>query len=42
MNCQVKTLRAAKETGNDIVAEVKNSQEILLSDCIKTSEIGVK
>ena len=38
MHCQEKTLKAAKETGNDAIVQVKANQKILLNDCEKTAE----
>jgi len=35
VNCQEKTLRAAKATGNEVVVQVKANQPTLLSDCQK-------
>jgi predicted transposase YbfD/YdcC len=33
MNCQAKTLQAAKDTGNDVIVQVKENQPTLLHDC---------
>ncbi len=38
MHCQEKTLKTAKETGNDVIVQVKGNQKTLLNDCIKTTE----
>ena len=38
INCQEKTLEAAKETGNDVVVQVKENQKTLYNDCKTTSE----
>lgn len=38
INCQVKTLEAAKETGNDAIVQVKGNQKTLLNDCQITAE----
>lgn len=38
MHCQNKTLKAAKETGNNAIVQVKGNQKTLLNDCVKTSE----
>ena len=38
MNCQEKTLEAAKETNNDVIVQVKGNQKTLLHDCISASE----
>jgi predicted transposase YbfD/YdcC len=38
INCQKKTLEAAKETGNDVIVQVKGNQKTLLNDCKATSE----
>ena len=38
INCQEKTLEAAKETNNDVIVQVKGNQKILLHDCIPASE----
>lgn len=39
MNCQEKTLKAAKESNNDVIVCVKGNQKILLSDCKDTCEL---
>lgn len=33
LHCQEKTLKAAAETGNDVIAQVKKNQKTLLNDC---------
>lgn len=33
LHCQEKTLRAAVETGNDVIVQVKENQKALLNDC---------
>jgi len=33
INCQEKTLEAAKETGNDVIVQVKGNQKTLFEDC---------
>lgn len=33
INCQTKTLKVAKETGNDVIVQVKGNQKTLLEDC---------
>lgn len=38
LNCQTKTLEAAKETGNDAIVQVKGNQKTLLNDCQITAE----
>ena len=38
INCQEKTLEAAKATGNEIVVQVKDNQPTLLHDCQQTAE----
>lgn len=38
MNCQEKTLGVAKETGNDVVVQVKENQKTLYHDCQTTAE----
>ena len=38
LNCQKKTLEAAKETGNDVVVQVKENQKTLYTDCQTTAE----
>ncbi len=38
LNCQEKTLRTAKETGNDVIAQVKGNQKTLLNDCKTIAE----
>lgn len=38
MHCQEKTLKAAKESGNDAIIQVKANQKTLLNDCEKTAE----
>jgi predicted transposase YbfD/YdcC len=38
INCQEKTLEAAKETGNDVVVQVKENQKTLYHDCRTTAE----
>ena len=38
INCQTKTLAAAKETGNDVIVQVKGNQKTLLNDCQATAE----
>lgn len=38
INCQEKTLAAARETNNDVIVQVKGNQKTLLNDCISTSE----
>lgn len=37
INCQVKTLEAAKETGNDVIVQVKGNQKTLFNDCGTTA-----
>jgi len=39
MNCQKKTLEAAKETNNDVIVQVKENQKTLLNDCKTTAEM---
>jgi predicted transposase YbfD/YdcC len=38
MHCREKTLKTAKESGNEAIVQVKGNQKTLLNDCIKTSE----
>jgi predicted transposase YbfD/YdcC len=38
LHCQTKTLQVAKETGNEVIVQVKANQATLLRDCITTSE----
>ncbi len=38
INCQEKTLEAAKETNNDVIVQVKGNQKTLLNDCIAAGE----
>ena len=38
INCQEKTLEVAKETGNDIIVQVKGNQKTLFNDCQTTAE----
>jgi predicted transposase YbfD/YdcC len=38
INCQEKTLEAAKETGNDAIVQVKENQKTLYNDCRVTAE----
>jgi len=38
INCQEKTLEAVKETGNDVVVQVKENQKTLYNDCRATAE----
>jgi len=38
MNCQEKTLQAAKDTGNEVIVQVKENQPTLLQDCRVTAE----
>lgn len=38
MNCQEKTLEAAKATGNEVIVQVKENQKTLLHDCQVTAE----
>jgi predicted transposase YbfD/YdcC len=38
INCQDKTLEAAKATNNDVIVQVKGNQKTLLKDCISVSE----
>jgi predicted transposase YbfD/YdcC len=33
LHCQEKTLQTAKETGNDVIVQVKGNQKTLLNDC---------
>lgn len=33
INCQEKTLEVAKETGNDVIVQVKGNQKTLFNDC---------
>jgi len=39
INCQEKTLKAAKESKNDVIVCVKGNQKILLNNCIDTCEL---
>lgn len=39
INCQEKTLEAAKETGNDVIVQVKENQKTLYHDCQTTAEM---
>jgi len=38
INCQTKTLAAAKASGNDVIVQVKENQKTLLRDCKTTAE----
>jgi predicted transposase YbfD/YdcC len=38
INCQEKTLEAAKETNNDVIVQVKENQKTLFNDCQTTAE----
>ena len=38
INCQEKTLKAAKRTGNDVIVQVKKNQKTLFNDCQTTAE----
>jgi predicted transposase YbfD/YdcC len=38
LNCQEKTLKVAKETGNDVIVQVKENQKTLFHDCQTTTE----
>ena len=38
INCQEKTLKAAKDTGNDVIVQVKENQKTLFNDCQTTAE----
>ena len=38
INCQEKTLETAKETGNDVIVQVKENQKTLCNDCKATAE----
>jgi predicted transposase YbfD/YdcC len=38
INCQEKTLQVAKETGNDVVVQVKKNQKTLYNDCRTIAE----
>jgi predicted transposase YbfD/YdcC len=38
INCQEKTLETAKETGNDVIVQVKENQKTLCNDCKTTAE----
>ena len=38
INCQEKTLIAAKDTGNDVIVQVKENQKTLFNDCQRTAE----
>jgi len=38
INCQEKTLEAAKETGNDVIVQVKENQKTLYYNCQTTAE----
>jgi predicted transposase YbfD/YdcC len=39
INCQEKTLAAAKETGNDVIVQVKENQKTLYQDCLTTADL---
>ncbi len=39
INCQEKTLKAAKENNNDVIVCVKGNQKILLDDCRDTCDL---
>jgi len=39
LNCQEKTLKAAKENNNDVIVCVKGNQKELLSNCLDTNEL---
>ena len=39
INCQEKTLKAAKESNNDVIVCVKRNQKVLLNDCKDTCEL---
>ena len=39
INCQEKTLKAAKESNNDVIVCVKGNQKTLLNDCKDTCEL---
>jgi predicted transposase YbfD/YdcC len=41
INCQEKTLAVAKETGNEVIVQVKGNQKTLLHDCQTTAETSV-
>ena len=38
LNCQEKTLRTAKKTGNDVIVQVKGNQKTLFNDCKTIAE----
>lgn len=38
INCQEKTLEVAKETGNDVIVQVKGNQKTLFNDCQTIAE----
>lgn len=38
LHCQEKTLQIAKQTGNDVIVQVKENQPTLLNDCQVTSQ----
>lgn len=38
INCQEKTLEAAKETGNEVIVQVKENQKTLFNDCKMVAE----
>jgi len=39
LNCQEKTLKAAKDSNNEVTVCVKGNQKILLNDCKDTCEL---
>ncbi|XOF34773.1 MAG: ISAs1 family transposase [Candidatus Electrothrix sp. YB6] len=41
LHCQKKTLQAAAETGNDVIAQVKKNQKTLLNDCENIANTSV-
>jgi len=41
LHCQRKTLETAKETGNEVIVQVKSNQKTLLQDCETVSETTV-
>jgi predicted transposase YbfD/YdcC len=38
LSCQIKTLDVVKDTGSDIIVQVKNNQKSLLEDCIAIAD----
>ena len=41
LHCQEKTLQIAKQTGNEVIVQVKENQPTLLNDCQTTSQTAI-